>query len=189
MNLNLSNIFLYFWANGRCLKMMLKITWSVKTPLHRLSTGVARSGSWALVSMKYLVSKNCKLNTPVIIFFWGIPWQLSTIISTSKYVWTSVLLYRSKDIVLFNFWCSSTVGTSFRYRSKLCFSRLDYKTKGLPLDISASDVKYNLRVRFFHISSFFLEIKSWVPVVNVVVVVVFFRESKEKQSATFQIEL
>jgi len=43
----------------------------VKTPLHRLSTGVARSGSWALESIQYLVSKNCKLNTPVLIFILG----------------------------------------------------------------------------------------------------------------------
>ena len=53
-------------------------------------------------------------------------YRLVLLMMSKKLIWN---LQSFKDIVLFNFWCSSTVGTSFKYRSKLCFSRLVKKAK------------------------------------------------------------
>ena len=37
----------FYFHRKKCHKMCLKINWSVKTPLHRTGTGVARSELWA----------------------------------------------------------------------------------------------------------------------------------------------
>ena len=37
----------FYFRGKRCLEMCLKINWSIKTPWHRPSMGVARSGLWA----------------------------------------------------------------------------------------------------------------------------------------------